>query len=585
MQRVTKPPDANPTILSEWTYNARGEQLTRGADDYFAWNAGGKLIAYKKDDGTNILKHTLYLYDAGGNRLKKIYIRGNDSYTTSIYIDGAFEYHYKKDSAGTLLAEKNEIKIGGYATLRIDNITFPDENAIPLLTYTLSDPVGSTTATLNNLGDIMFREEYYPYGETAFGSYSKKRYRFAGKELDESTGLYHFGARYYRPWTARFVSVDPLATTTPWESSYSYAASNPIGNMDPTGMKAQKVHGGGGGAGGGSKGGGTDPISGGAGSGGGGPPGEWYGPPGSGNEVRTDDIVIQADGNAPHPSTDNYSKIDNTAVAMPPPPLPQPKFNLFSNIPEGKRPGLYNYEQFSAVDAYSGHSANGGHPTLEYFNGQLQLPDTKPSGDGLHAALDIIGMIPGAGEVADFTNAGLYFQEGDQVSGYFSLAAGLIPVGGQLATLGKRAFFKTASKLSKNRAAYLRRVRKAQKTGRFTEDAVFPVSSDYPGISDYAPRYKKFNPLNDDSNIHVHHVFPQKFKPDFVEAGINIHDPFNLVYLERSFHLKNAHKVTLSWKKFFKDHDNPTRTMIYNHALEVEIEIHNVEPHFKAFLN
>ena len=97
----------------------------------------------------------------------------------------------------------------------------------------------------------MFREEYYPYGETAFGSYSKKRYRFAGKELDESTGLYHFGARYYRPWTARFVSVDPLATKTPNFSSYHYANCNPIGNIDVMGLSSKSVHGKGGNGGGG----------------------------------------------------------------------------------------------------------------------------------------------------------------------------------------------------------------------------------------------------------------------------------------------------------------------------------------------
>ena len=122
----------------------------------------------------------------------------------------------------------------------------------------------------------MFREEYYPYGETAFGSYSKKRYRFAGKELDESTGLYHFGARYYRPWTARFVSVDPLATKTPNFSSYHYANCNPIGNIDVMGLSSApskpKTHGNSPGGGGGAKGpraeGPSAPGGGGGGSGG-----------------------------------------------------------------------------------------------------------------------------------------------------------------------------------------------------------------------------------------------------------------------------------------------------------------------------
>jgi RHS repeat-associated protein len=35
-------------------------------------------------------------------------------------------------------------------------------------------------------------------------------YRFTGKELDEETGLYYFGARYYDPRTSVWQSVDPI---------------------------------------------------------------------------------------------------------------------------------------------------------------------------------------------------------------------------------------------------------------------------------------------------------------------------------------------------------------------------------------
>jgi RHS repeat-associated protein len=34
-------------------------------------------------------------------------------------------------------------------------------------------------------------------------------YRFTGKELDEETGLYYYGARYLNPRTSRWVSADP----------------------------------------------------------------------------------------------------------------------------------------------------------------------------------------------------------------------------------------------------------------------------------------------------------------------------------------------------------------------------------------
>ena len=46
-----------------------------------------------------------------------------------------------------------------------------------------------------------------PYGETSFGSYARKRYRFTGKERDEESGLSYHGARYYAPWLGRWASA------------------------------------------------------------------------------------------------------------------------------------------------------------------------------------------------------------------------------------------------------------------------------------------------------------------------------------------------------------------------------------------
>ena len=64
---------------------------------------------------------------------------------------------------------------------------------------------------VDEYGTLVNFEEYYPFGETSFGSYAKKRYRFCGKEKDDESGMYYYGARYYSPWLCRFISVDPLA--------------------------------------------------------------------------------------------------------------------------------------------------------------------------------------------------------------------------------------------------------------------------------------------------------------------------------------------------------------------------------------
>ena len=82
------------------------------------------------------------------------------------------------------------------------------------------------------------REEYTPYGETSFGSFASKRYRFTGKERDEESGLYYHGARYYAPWLARWVSCDP-AGMVDGMNLYRFARGSPIGFTDPTGTQSE----------------------------------------------------------------------------------------------------------------------------------------------------------------------------------------------------------------------------------------------------------------------------------------------------------------------------------------------------------
>ena len=60
-------------------------------------------------------------------------------------------------------------------------------------------------------------------------------YKFNGKELDEETGLYYYGARYMDPHTALWLSVDPLADKYPNWNPYAYAMNNPVNLIDPDG--------------------------------------------------------------------------------------------------------------------------------------------------------------------------------------------------------------------------------------------------------------------------------------------------------------------------------------------------------------
>ena len=60
-------------------------------------------------------------------------------------------------------------------------------------------------------------------------------YKFNGKEFDEETGLYYYGARYMNPVASVWYGVDPLAEKYTNVSAYTYCLGNPIKLADING--------------------------------------------------------------------------------------------------------------------------------------------------------------------------------------------------------------------------------------------------------------------------------------------------------------------------------------------------------------
>ncbi|WP_243389517.1 RHS repeat-associated core domain-containing protein, partial [Flavobacterium branchiophilum] len=60
---------------------------------------------------------------------------------------------------------------------------------------------------------------------------------FNGKELDDETGFYYYGARYYDPRVSIFQSTDQMAEKYPNVNPYAYCFQNPINLIDPSGME------------------------------------------------------------------------------------------------------------------------------------------------------------------------------------------------------------------------------------------------------------------------------------------------------------------------------------------------------------
>jgi RHS repeat-associated protein len=116
--------------------------------------------------------------------------------------------------------------------------------------YHVTDHSGSTHVVTNNLGSIIQRVDYKPYGETynVQGAATCFDFGFAGAHRESASGLYDFGARFYHPGLGRFLSLDPLFSnfSDPNElNPYAYARNNPLSFVDIGGLAADSSFGGG----------------------------------------------------------------------------------------------------------------------------------------------------------------------------------------------------------------------------------------------------------------------------------------------------------------------------------------------------
>ncbi|MFA7448882.1 MAG: RHS repeat-associated core domain-containing protein [Weeksellaceae bacterium] len=144
------------------------------------------------------------------------------------------------------------------------------------------DHLGSTSYITNLLGEVSQHMEYFAFGaierkslavflegceRSSFveehRSSNNSPYKFNGKELDEETGWYYYGARYYDPRISVWLSVDPLANVDYLmndeayingqhnggvynslnHNSYSYTYQNPVLYVDPNGKQTFFMHG------------------------------------------------------------------------------------------------------------------------------------------------------------------------------------------------------------------------------------------------------------------------------------------------------------------------------------------------------
>ena len=124
-------------------------------------------------------------------------------------------------------------------SLRFELPQLEPRQANPLVRLVSHSGPASTSITPAATSVLSGATVTFSWSYTAGGtSGADVAYKYTGKELDDSTGLYFYEARYYDPDLGRFISADtivPSVTDPQALNRYSYARNNPILFTNPSG--------------------------------------------------------------------------------------------------------------------------------------------------------------------------------------------------------------------------------------------------------------------------------------------------------------------------------------------------------------
>ena len=129
--------------------------------------------------------------------------------------------------------------------------------------YYHPDHLGSSSYITNLDGEVSQHIEYVPFGEVFIEERNNTwntPYLFNAKELDEETGMYYYGARYYEQRISLWMSVDPISNYDPRNSEnyldgehnegvyysfnlnpYVYCYQSPVILVDPNGKQVKAI--------------------------------------------------------------------------------------------------------------------------------------------------------------------------------------------------------------------------------------------------------------------------------------------------------------------------------------------------------
>ena len=222
----------------------------------YTWNSRNQLVSSVDSNYS-----TSYVYGQDGQRSNK-YTQGSET----LYFNKMWSLH--TDNGNSVYGGQYAKNVYLGETRIVTKLARADQKTAHEETYKQyyyhSDHLGSATMISDWEGKEYQRIEYTPYGETWVEKTNNSGseflpYKFTGKEVDQETGLYYYGARYLDPKYSMWISTDPaLGEYVPEMGKgnsknsanlpgmggifnhingnlYAYAANNPIKYTDPDG--------------------------------------------------------------------------------------------------------------------------------------------------------------------------------------------------------------------------------------------------------------------------------------------------------------------------------------------------------------
>ena len=234
--------------VERYTYDAQGNMTGMPHLSLMSWNYLDRLEATAQQVvNSGSPETTYYVYDAGGQRVRKVTERQAAEGATPtrmkerLYL-GGFEIYREYAAGGVTDLERETLHVmDGRQRIALVETRTQGEDGSPaqLARYQLGNHLGSASLELDEAGRVISYEEYYPYGSASYQAVrsqteTPKRYRYTGMERDEETGLAYHGARYYAAWNGRWVSCDPVGLSG-GQNLYEYAANSPTRLIDVNG--------------------------------------------------------------------------------------------------------------------------------------------------------------------------------------------------------------------------------------------------------------------------------------------------------------------------------------------------------------